>query len=477
MSESKAPARPSQVTMAGWVAVVGSALLVLTLFDSMAQLRSVEVRRSIEEFLATAPGSGLGLDTDQVRAILRGTMLFAGAAAAAATVLAVYVLQRNKGARVGFSVAAVAIMLTAPVTGSPFAVLVAIAAVMLWTRPARDWFAGRAPAPTEQRGVLVSSEHPRPDEHRTDPGGSAGWPRMPDESSDRPEPPPTQGFGEPVPGRPPYGQQAQGQQAQGQQAQQQGWQEGQQPPYGQPSYGQPSYGQPSYGQAAPYAQQPYAQQPYPGHAGYGQPRDPDKRPTTVTVAAWLTWIFSGLTLLAFALVVLVMLAARGDFIDAMRSEPEFQRLDVSSNDVVAALWVVSAIIVFWCLVAFVLGVLTYRRQNWARITLVISAGFTALFSLAAITSVVSLLTLVAAGATIVLLFTGGANEWFSRNSGRPSYSQPYGGSGQEPGGQQYGGQQYGDQRYGQPSYGAPGDRPGPGQPESGDRQEPPKNVW
>ncbi|HET6626716.1 MAG TPA: hypothetical protein VFG63_10020 [Nocardioidaceae bacterium] len=465
MSESKAPARPNQVTMAGWIAVIGSALLVVTLFDSMSQIRSIEMRESIQEFLSTSPGSGLGLDTGQVITILRVLTLFAGAAAAAATVLAVYVLQRNKGARLGFTIAAVAIMCTAPVTGSPFAVLVAFAAVMLWTQPARDWFAGRTSSQRDG-GVAASSEHrppgqdpfaPNPGQYPPDeqpsgerpPGeqpsepGSAEWPRMPDSSSERPLPPPTEGFGDPA-GSP------QGGQHQGQH----------QGPQGQ-SWPPPAYGQ----QPQHYAGYPG----YSGYPGYGQPVDPDKRPTTVTIAAWLTWISAALTLFAFGLVVVVMIAARDDFVRAMRSEPEFERLNVDTNDIIAAMWVVSAIIVIWCLSAIVLAVLAYRRQNWARITLVVSAGFAALFSLLAITSLVSVITLLTAGATIALLFTGGANQWFSRKRpGYPSYpSAPYGnqyGGPQQSG--QYGGQQQGGQQYG-----------GPGDSGTGDRNDPPSNVW
>lgn len=485
MSESKAPARPNQVTMAGWVAVIGSALLVVTIFDSMSQIRSIEMRESIEEFLATYPGNGLGLDTGEVLQILRGMTMFAGAAAAAATVLAFYVLQRNKGARIGFTVAAAVIMLTAPVTGSPLAIIVGATAMMLWTRPARDWFAGRAgtSAQQERKGAFLSSENPPHRDPSADPDRAPEWPRMPDSSSERPVPPPTHGFGSPAsPGQPEQGQSPQGAQSGPQQ----------QPPYGQDQR-QPAYGQDQHSPSAQSWPPPaygYPQQQYGGPSPYAPSNGPEKRPTTVTAAAWVTWILSGLTLVAFGFVVLALLVAQDQLIDEMLAEPQFQQLDVAPDDIIALLWVTSAVILFWCLAAMVLAFLAYRRQSWARITLVISAGTTIVFSLAALPF--SLLNIIGAGATIVLLFTGGANQWFSRRPGYPSYPQQY--AGQQHGDQQgqYGqsGQQYGQPPYGQPdehsqqqgpSYGDPS-RPDQqhrpeGQPESGDKQEPPKNVW
>jgi hypothetical protein len=228
MTEQSKAVRPSQVTMAGWVALVGSVLMVLTLFDSVSRLQTVEFRDSIDEFLSTPPGNGLGLEIGQAQEILRGLMLFSGAAAAAATVLAIYVLQRHNAARIGFTIAAVAIMLTAPVSGGFLPIMIAFSAIMLWTRPARDWFAGvpttRSGARLDDQGgrsarfaahqaghrvegnFLSSENHPRdeqPDNAGNAPGANgpgegdqtAPWPRMPDESHDRPLPPPSQGFG------------------------------------------------------------------------------------------------------------------------------------------------------------------------------------------------------------------------------------------------------------------------------------------
>ena len=144
MSESTAKDRPSQVTMAGWLAVVGSAFLLMTLFEMMSQVRSLEMRNGIEEFLAQPPGNGLGLTVDGTIDIMRALMFVAGAATAVALVLAIYVLQRNNPARVGFTIAAVPIALTAPISGGFLPVVIVLAASMLWTRPARDWFAGKS---------------------------------------------------------------------------------------------------------------------------------------------------------------------------------------------------------------------------------------------------------------------------------------------------------------------------------------------
>lgn len=383
--------------MAAGVAALGSALLVFTLFDSISNVRSIEVRESVEKFLATPPGDGLGLTVPAAVEILRGLMLFTGAFAAAATVLAVYVFQRNKSARIGYTVSAVVIMLTAPVSGSFLPVMIAFSAMMMWSKPARDWFSGTAAVPVQkdQRGTALSSHEP---------DDAPEWPRMPDLSSEQPVPPPTQGFGSAEqPALPP-------------------------PP---PT---PQYPPPPYGQQPP---QQYG----------GRPHDPQKRPTTVTIAAWLTWSFSALTLLAFAVMILVMLAARDQLLDSLESDPNFASVDLNTDDLMAALWVMSAVALFWCAASIALAILAYNRLNWARITLVVSASVALLFSLTAFPF--GLVHALAAGATIALLFTGGANEWYSRKGNLPGQYAGYPPQQNEP----------------------PSEQP------SDEQQDPPKSVW
>ena len=70
-----------------------------------------------------------------------------------------------------------------------------------------------------------------------------------------------------------------------------------------------------------------------------------------------------------------------------------------------------------------LAVLTVKRHGWARIVLTVSAVMAALTSLLLILSVFTVVTLVLAVAAVVLLFVGGANDWFAHRSGQ-QHQQP-----------------------------------------------------
>lgn len=205
-------------------------------------------------------------------------------------------------------------------------------------------------------------------------------------------------------------------------------------PYGQPSGGEPAHGQPPTApqQHNPYGQQPGAQPPAYGQenpygqqapygaahgSAYGAPAgDPDKRPGTVTAAGIVSIVMSTLSLLLFLVVTVGIFVARDDVEDAINDELANQQGmgDISAGDLTAVVLVVMLVFVVWSLSAIVLGVLTLKRKSWARVMLVVSAAVTALFSLLGITSGLSALTLIAAVAVIVLLFTGGANQWFAR---------------------------------------------------------------
>jgi hypothetical protein len=199
---------------------------------------------------------------------------------------------------------------------------------------------------------------------------------------------------------------------------------GQQNPYGQPAqqnpYGQPAqqnpYAQPA--QPPPYGQQAsYGQQPAYG-PGYGGP-DSDKRPGSVTGAAVITLIFSGLSLLLFAFLLIGMVVARDELLDEFTRQPEFQDSGISADSAFGFAVAGFAVAIIWCLVACILAVFVLRRSNGARISLVVSSAMTAVLSLLSIGSLVSAITLLAGIAVIVLLFVGGANDWF-KGRNRPA---------------------------------------------------------
>jgi len=148
MSDGKL-VRPPQVTVAGWLVVAGSVVVVLMAFDQVSTLRSLETRESVEEYLSTPPGDALGLGVQGALSLLRIAAMVGAACAAATAILGWQVLQRSRGARIALSSLAVPLFVTGLAGGGVVSAVVVAAIVMLWFQPARDWFDGvvRAPEP------------------------------------------------------------------------------------------------------------------------------------------------------------------------------------------------------------------------------------------------------------------------------------------------------------------------------------------
>jgi hypothetical protein len=179
-------------------------------------------------------------------------------------------------------------------------------------------------------------------------------------------------------------------------------------PYGRNPYGQQQYGA------------PYAQQPPPGPLGdgldmYGRPLGTDQRPGSVTAAAWITIVFAGLTFLLFGFITLAMLIAKDDVTSEIDKaiRDSNSTTDFSAEDAYGFVVGLLLVVTIWCLIACVLAVFVLRRSNVARILLIISAVVSALLSLLGIQSVVSAVPLLASVAVVVMLFVGGAGDWFA----------------------------------------------------------------
>lgn len=197
MSDSSAPARPSQVTLAGWIVVIGSIAVVFSSFEAMAGIRSLETRESVREFLSEPPGDALGLSVQAGVSWLHALTMVAAGSATATAILGGYALRRSRSARIGLTVAAVPLLLSGLFAGGFMPTVVAVASVMLWGQPARDWFAGRKPdregaRPTEAAAVTGRSD-------RLESSGTAGAPGAPTVTADPPstEPQAWSGFGDP----------------------------------------------------------------------------------------------------------------------------------------------------------------------------------------------------------------------------------------------------------------------------------------
>jgi hypothetical protein len=150
MSEPKL-VRPPQVTVAGWLVVGGSAVVVLLALGQGAVLHSLDTRDSVEEYLSRPPGDQLGLGVQGMLRLLRVVWTITAVSAAAAAILGWYALQRSKGARIALSCLAVPLFVTSfffigASGASAFPAMVTAAIVMLWLQPARDWYDGIARA-------------------------------------------------------------------------------------------------------------------------------------------------------------------------------------------------------------------------------------------------------------------------------------------------------------------------------------------
>ena len=148
----------------------------------------------------------------------------------------------------------------------------------------------------------------------------------------------------------------------------------------------------------------------------------------MTAAAWLTWVFGGITTVVFGLLVLSLLVERGRLLEQLQRNPGLADQGLTSQQWLAILWVVAAVGIFWSLAAMALAVLAYNRVRAGQVGLVVSAALSAVLCTV---SLVGLLSGLAGFATVVLLLGRGANRWFAHEAppepryvARPERQQP-----------------------------------------------------
>lgn len=158
MSESKLP-RPSQVTVAGWLVILGSLATLVGAYERIANLHSIDTRESVHRMLDEPPLSGSGVDLGTVLDVLHALALVAGACAVVAVILGWQVMRRDRRARLVLTIVAVPLLLIG-LAGQGFSsTIAAIAVVLLWVPRSRDWFDGvqrsSTPAPGAPPPPLV----------------------------------------------------------------------------------------------------------------------------------------------------------------------------------------------------------------------------------------------------------------------------------------------------------------------------------
>jgi hypothetical protein len=149
---------------------------------------------------------------------------------------------------------------------------------------------------------------------------------------------------------------------------------------------------------------------------YGRPLGTDTRPGTVTAAGWITLILSGLTALLYAFITLALLVVKDELLPELDKALAEQGTtgEFSAEDAFGIFLAVLVAFAIWSVIVCVLAVFAMRRSNVARILLVISSSVAAVLGVLGIKSVISAVWVLACVGVVILLFTGGANDWYAR---------------------------------------------------------------
>jgi hypothetical protein len=350
--------RPGQATFAAWLIIGGSVILVVTAWQRISSLHTLEVQEELRRVLSEPPLSSTGLGLEGLKTTIRVLCMIAAAAATASTILGVQALRRSTSARLALTLLAPLVLIGGFATAGFFAPLVVAGVCMLWLRPTRDWFAGRPWVATTQAVAQRRTDRPDP---------FAVPSRPPQEDT----PPPTR---EPEPPPPP-------------------------PPATEPGPFTGEYG-------APYAPPPPLS-PYDART---------KRPAALVSACIIVWASCAIVSGFMLLFSLIMAVARDEFFEEIeRQQPDFDMQGMSHAELATGTYVATALIVVWCVAAIVLAVLAFRRLAWARIALVVCTGLAGLVLLGLTFLSPPLVVLLAADVvTLWLLLRADVTAWYRR---------------------------------------------------------------
>ncbi len=158
---------------------------------------------------------------------------------------------------------------------------------------------------------------------------------------------------------------------------------------------------------------------------YGEVAQSSAVPATVKIACALTWGFSGLVAMLYLGMLLALVFAQDRMVDFVLDSPEWQRSRLDGDVLLPVLWVGCLMFLGWSVGAGLLAWFSWRRHNWARWLLAVSAAATLLAGFLAFPF--GVLHQVAAGLTIAGLFSAAARAWYAQDpwsSGPPAGAPP-----------------------------------------------------
>lgn len=137
--------RPREVTFGGMQAVIGSAVALVGVFSIAQQLDSAPVREALTQLSEEPRFASLDLTIEDVRSLMRYTLMGLGVLSVTSLILGIFVLRRHRSSRIVLTVLGGCVALASLPAGPSGWVVTAYVAVslyLLWTKAARDWFAG-----------------------------------------------------------------------------------------------------------------------------------------------------------------------------------------------------------------------------------------------------------------------------------------------------------------------------------------------
>jgi hypothetical protein len=157
----RAEARPWEVTVGATQAVIGSVVMVLAALTLAEQLDSAQMREVLVQLVRDPRFVSLHLTLSDAQSLVKYLLMAIGVLSVTSLVLGVFVFLRHRASRLVLTAlgGAVAVLaLFAGAGGWAIAVYVGVSVGLLWTAPARAWF---APPPSQMPPSLPPPPPPQ----------------------------------------------------------------------------------------------------------------------------------------------------------------------------------------------------------------------------------------------------------------------------------------------------------------------------